>query len=60
MSSKEGVPSNSVISSSYKREQKLGLGNDNMGMTNDLKVLNMRIYMEKVQIIADTEVTNFY
>ena len=51
MSSSDGVPSSSVISSSYKREQKLGLGNDERMMMNDLKVLNMHTYREKkVQI----------
>jgi len=52
MSSNDGVPSSSVISSSYKRKQKFGLGNDDIRMMNDLKVLNVHTYMEKkVQII---------
>jgi hypothetical protein len=47
MSSNDGVPSSSVISSSYKWEQKLGLGNDDIRMMNDLKVPNMHTYIEK-------------
>jgi hypothetical protein len=41
------VPSSSVISSSYKWEQKLGLGNDDRRMMNDMNALNMHTYMEK-------------